>query len=467
MSFRARLVVAFVSITLVTLGGTFTAIYVAVKSSEIAQLDAALLAEAREEAAEIQAAGESRLVIGEGPGPTVDDIGPLTKFAALYEESGEVLDSTESFGESPPAFGSLSTPNFAPFDLEGEPRLRGVLVPVPGTSTTLLLAAPRVHLEQDSRYLWRVLVLLLVVGGLVSFGLAAWVIRRLTEEHRRIAEVVRRVADGDLSQRATTEGASGETAQLARDIDEMIERLGLLVDAQRRFIAHASHEMRSPLSILYGELSHALRKPRTADEYRAALEEAYDSARHLRALTEDLLALARLGSGEPIPRERVALDGVVARAVALSRRATPEAAVVVEARLDEATVEGRPSDLERLFENLVTNAIHHSPEGGKVRIWSERRGDDVLVRVADEGPGVADDERERVFEPFYRGVGERAERDAGTGLGLAIAREVARSMRGDVRLEPRGRFGRGACFTVQLPVTAATSPSLDRSTNPI
>jgi two-component system, OmpR family, sensor kinase len=457
MTFRARLVVAFVSITIVTLGGTFTAIYLAVKGSELAQLDAALLAEAREEAAEIQSIGEERLVIGEGLGPTVDDIGPLTKYAALYEKDGEILDSTESFGASPPDFESLSKPNYAPFNLEGEEHLRGVLVPVPGSSNTLLLAAPRVHLEQDSRYLWRTLLVLLLVGGLVSFALASWVIRRLTDEHRRIASVVRRVADGDLTQRVAMSGTTGEVAQLASDIDEMIERLGLLLDSQKRFIAHASHEMRSPLSILYGELSHALRRPRTEDEYRAALIEAHDSARHLTALTDDLLALARLGSGEPRPTEAVRLREAVERAIALARRANDEREVVVCGDGEDLIVEGRSADVERMIANLVINALHHSPPGSPVEVRLEREPGGATLRVADHGDGVDPTEREKIFEPFYRGTDVRASVESGTGLGLAIARETARSMGGDVFVSPENRLTRGACFTVRLPLAGGAS----------
>jgi two-component system, OmpR family, sensor kinase len=452
VSFRARLVVAFVSITLVTLGGTFTAIYLAVKGSELSQLDAALLAEAREEASEIQSVGEARLVIGDGPGPIVDDIGPLTKYAALYEKDGDVLDATKTFGNEPPDFDSFTTPNYAPFDLEREERLRGVLVPVPGSSQTLLLAAPRVHLEQDSRYLWRTLLVLLLAGGLVAFALATWVIRRLTDEHRRIAEVVRRVADGDLSQRVAMTGASGETAQLAADVDEMIGRLGLLLDAQKRFIAHASHEMRSPLSILYGELSHALRRPRTEDEYRAALIEAHDSARHLTALIDDLLAVARLGSGEPRAIERVPVRDAVARAIELSRRAHAERDVKVVARGDDAVVEGRAADVERMIANLVINAIHHSPEGGTVDVCIERSPRDVSIHVTDDGNGIEVGEHEKIFEPFYRGTGDRAASESGTGLGLAIARETARSMGGDVVVAKNAAHARGACFTVRLPL---------------
>ena len=111
--------------------------------------------------------------------------------------------------------------------------------------------------------------LVFIVAVAWTVGVATWMVRMLTRNQRRIAEVVRRVAAGDLSARVGALEASGDEARLVRDLDDMIERLSNLFSAQRVFIAHAAHELRSPLTALYGELALALRRSRDAEEYRA------------------------------------------------------------------------------------------------------------------------------------------------------------------------------------------------------
>lgn len=452
MSFRSRLIVAFVAMTTITLGVSFAAIYIAVHRSEMAQLDSALIAEAHEEAMEIASLGGETLVIGEGPGPIVDDIGPLTKYAALYREDGSVLDTTDTFEGKPPALKEMTSGSYQPFNLRLDEELRGVLAPIVGTDSTLLLAAPRAHLEQDSRFLWRTLLLLLVVGTLASFALASWVIRRLTVEHQIIAGVVRSVASGDLERRVPIARSSGGLAQLGRDINEMIERLRLLLDTQRRFIAHASHELRSPLSLLYGEISLALRRPRTSEEYREALAAAEESTRELRDLAEELLDLARFGS-DALPRDgSTSLGELIESALRSPQALHPNRSIELTIDDRERPVRGHPGALRRMLENLILNGLAHSPEGGTLRILTMREGDELRIFLADSGPGVREEDRQRIFEPFYRGSIERGGEREGTGLGLAIARDIARSHRGEIELMRENPYSAGALFCVKLPL---------------
>jgi len=134
---------------------------------------------------------------------------------------------------------------------------------------------------------------------------AVAVIWRLTQGHARIAEVARRVAGGDLDARIGLANGDTEVRQLARDIDAMIDRLGLLIGSQQRFIANAAHELRSPLTALYGELSLVLRRPRDDVEYERVIRTALDATQRLRRLTEDLLAVVQIGETglEPLPVE--------------------------------------------------------------------------------------------------------------------------------------------------------------------
>jgi two-component system heavy metal sensor histidine kinase CusS len=286
----------------------------------------------------------------------------------------------------------------------------------------------------------------------------AWlVVRALTRDTERIGEIAHRVQSGDLSARVASRSNIPELRQLADDVDGMIARLAALVVSQERFIAHAAHELRSPLTTLYGELSLALRKQRTAEEYREFIDEALASSRRLKALAEDLLALARIGADATgdILLLPVTVRALVANVLNDLRASFATKGISVEVALPDASIIARERDLERLFRNLLENALRHTPDGGTIRIGGELRGETVFVTVEDSGEGVPETERERIFEPFYRGAKTRGEEMTGTGLGLAIVREIARVHGGEVSVTAARPFANspvaGACFQVSLP----------------
>jgi two-component system OmpR family sensor kinase len=452
--FRGRLVLATTLLTLVTLGGAFVAVYEAVNLSHQRRLDRVLLAEARREASQI-ALQAPDFVISELPGPAVNDVGPLPKHGALVEG----LDV------------KVATPNFASTALDvmrSQPRpgsgfdfwhdgvhLRGVMVEVPGLSDTrLILAISRTDLDGDATFLVHAMRLVFLVA-LAWTTLVAWaIVRRLTRVHQRIAQVVHRVAAGNLSTRVAPGGAPDELAEMGRDIDELIDRLSALVRSQQQFIAHAAHELRSPLTTLYGELSLALRRDRTKEEYQRAVEDALESARRLKLLAEDLLALARIGTTPVRATDRVMVEEVLNEARTGVRAELEGRGVTVRITETKATVPGRKSDLVRLFRNLFENAARHSPPGGVIEVTSVDSDGAVKITVSDQGPGVAAQDRELIFEPFYRAAEARAGEHQGAGLGLPIARHLASMSGGSLELAPAESGNTrlsGAHFLVTLP----------------
>ena len=450
MKFRTRLVATLSALTAVTVAAAFgTASYVVVRSEE-RQLDDALSTEAHIEAAEVgQQPGSTRVTNRDGP--AADDIGHLEKFAAIYGADGTVLDITSTFSSGAPRFASISHPVGVPFDfLYGHESLRGVLVAIPKHEhVTLLLAAPRTDMEKDNDFLREVML----IAALLSIGftvLVTWnVVRRLTKGHEAIALAAHKVADGDLGARIHLTSGDDEVVQLAKDVDEMVRRLAVLVEGQQRFVAHAAHELRSPLTALYGELQLALRRSRSAEEYKTAIEEALDSARRLKALAEDLLALARIGAERETPQTPVSLGEVAKNAASWVAVELARRHVQLDVTADGSMVLGHAIDLERLLRNLLDNAVRHCPEGGHIWLEAKSEGAMVLVSVADDGPGVPKEDRDRVFEPFFRAASER-QRDDGSGLGLAIVREIARVHGGDVVVDDRPG-GSGARFRARLP----------------
>lgn len=469
MSFRGRLVLTVSIVTAVTLGGAFAVVSSLVNRDQQQQLDHALLEEAEKESREVAALGGRELSISDRPGPAANDVGPLTKYAAIYDAAGRVQAMTPTFHGTPPALATLPQQRERCFDLWFDrEHLRGVIVPVPGRADlTLLLSASRTDLDSDAAFLSRAMVAVWAVAVLWAALVARWAVRRLTRNHQTLAQVVRRVASGDRAARVSVLSSDAEIAQLERDINDMIERIDALVRSQQRFIAHAAHELRSPLTSLLGELSHAVHRPRDAEGYRVAIEEALTSTRHLKVLTEDLLTLVRLDAGPEgsAVREPLQLSALFQAAAKEVESEAHERAVSIVIPDDTLLIQGNPLDLVRMLRNLLENAVRHSPSGGRIEIDSRFGDTDIEITLRDEGPGVALQARERLFEPFYRGPREHADGFPGAGLGLAIAREIARSHGGDVALNmPQPLLG--AAFTIRLPLRSAEAAQLPKDASP-
>jgi two-component system heavy metal sensor histidine kinase CusS len=276
-----------------------------------------------------------------------------------------------------------------------------------------------------------------------------------------MAAVVREVAGGNLQARVGAPSASGDEAQLARDIDEMIERLAELLDAQRVFIAHAAHELRSPLTALYGELALALRRSRGAEEYRRAIETAFASTHELKDLAEDLLTVARLGAAPPPSNASCEPAVAIEEAMRFVELGEGPSAVRFETTGACGPVRGGHRDLVRLLRNLLENAVRHSPAGGTVRCALAERDGFAAITISDEGPGVPEPARAKIFAPFFRGGEVAAPRlhGAESGLGLTIARGIARAYGGEVVLDEG--FRQGARFEITLPLSGASADALE------
>jgi signal transduction histidine kinase len=281
---------------------------------------------------------------------------------------------------------------------------------------------------------------LLVIAG----GAAAWLLRSALRPVQLMTEQAEAWSEHDLDRRFAFGEPHDELTRLASTLDRLLDRIAASLRHERRFSAELSHELRTPLAKVTAEAELALRRPREPEEYRRALDEILGNARQIARIVDALLAAAQQDAGP-----RGVSDGVeVAHAAADACRPIADERGI-ELTVDEGRLRhpiGVDADLaERILHPVVDNACRYGRRA--VSLSLERADGAVLFTVADDGPGVAAEEAEAIFEPAVRG---HAGLDAApsAGLGLALARRLARSVSGDVQAVATATGGR---FEIRLP----------------
>jgi two-component system OmpR family sensor kinase len=243
-------------------------------------------------------------------------------------------------------------------------------------------------------------------------------------------------------------------ARLVETLNDMLARIEQSFEAQRRFTADASHELRSPLSRLRAELEVTLRRPRERARYEEALRSCLSEVERLSRMTDELLMLARLDAGGPPEALRpVDLTAILHEA---GKRLAPEAlrrnvALVMDIP-SELAVNVSPAALSHVVANLLDNAVKFSPLGSEVRVGVAIEGSAVVVAVTDTGPGIPEDEIPQLFERFFRGSAARHMEAPGVGLGLAICRALVEGQGGKISVN--SARGSGATFRIWLPLVS-------------
>ena len=301
------------------------------------------------------------------------------------------------------------------------------------------------------RQLWLELVGLslsvLALGGLGGYVLA----RRSLGPLARMAEDARRITADQLHERLPAEESSTELHQLREAFNETLARLERSFEQLRRFSADASHELRTPLTALRSVGEVGLRNARTVEDYREVVGSMLEEVDRLTRLADELLTLARAEAGEARLRmEPVDLSALVREVADRLSVLAEERGQALDACVDGAVmVHGDRLALRQALTNLVDNAIKYSPEGTRVILESGATADQAFVAVKDEGPGIAPEHRERVFERFYRVDKSRSREMGGTGLGLSLVKWTAEAHGGHVELE--SDEAGGSTFRLVLP----------------
>jgi len=312
---------------------------------------------------------------------------------------------------------------------------------------------PQQEMMEDIRdtFLWAIPIALLL-AGVGGYFLA----RKSLAPVAAMASQARRMGAENLHDRLEVANRRDELGQLALSFNQLLERLEKSFELQRRFVADASHELRTPVAILRGETEVTLSKPdRLPAEYRETLAILRDESQRLAHIVEDLFTLTRADAGQyPLTMRELYLDELAsdvlrhARSLAIGRNITLSSAIDPDLAL-----QADESLLRRMLLNLLDNAIKYTASGGTVSLSCKKLDRQYVVSVTDTGPGVPSEIQPRIFERFFRAdkTRSRSEGDTGgAGLGLSIARWIAEAHHG--RLELTRSDSSGSTFTAYLPV---------------
>ena len=362
----------------------------------------------------------------------------------------------------------LGRPNESPRmltlpDAEGGYRVAVRPVRLAGAPYTVVAAQERHGLHEVLEFVGLTYMLaipiLLVLSGAGGYFLAGRALSPVAVMSRRAREI----SATNLHERLPVENARDELGELATVVNELLARVETSFEQQRRFVADASHELRTPTAIIRAESEIALaRETRAEPEYREALRVVQDAGHRLSRIVDDLFLLARADAGhQPLQSGLLYLDELAADVV----RAMQGLAALRSIRLEvipmpESPFIGDAELLGRMLLNLLDNAIKYSPSGAAVAVSLERTARGYELRVADEGPGIPVEAQPHVFERFFRvdKARSRGERSttSGAGLGLAIARWVAVAHGGSLELTRSGPSG--SEFVVILPTEPTEVP---------
>ncbi|HEX4465055.1 MAG TPA: HAMP domain-containing sensor histidine kinase [Solirubrobacterales bacterium] len=396
-------------------------------------------------------------------GPKLDDfVRPDGASARVFDAEGNLIE--ESTGAEP--MGSSSSLGLSDY---GQMRVATTRISGESGATTGFIQYGRniAHLDSTVDRLWLFIAagilggtLLAILAGVAIAGRAMRPISALTATARQIAST------GDPSSHMPDPKVDDEVGELARTLEQMLRSLDAArtereaaMKKQREFVADASHELRTPLTSVLAnlELLQASLHAPNQDEDRAMVDSALRSSKRMSRLVGDLLLLARADAG------RAGKHGPCDLAEIAGNVALELAPLMGDRELDidnqhALPVTGNPDELHRMVLNLLDNASRHTPPGAHIELHVRRVGDEAVVEVADDGPGIPPRLREQIFDRFVRGEGPADTAvGPGSGLGLAIVRAVATSHDGTVEVSESAAGG--AQFRVRIPLQRSSEPA--------
>ena len=472
MSIRLRLTLWYVSLLAVILLIFSGALYAVLSYSSFTEVDNRLELRASDvnnalsTALEVQT--EPRVFISRGGRltlPTADVFATPGVYVQISTLDGVALTRSDNLGSQTLAVSSSALTQVTQGDsvysnvTKDSVPLRVYIAPltVRGQVIAAIVVAESLQGVNDTLQRLAVLLVAGIVGalaiasivGLLLAGSALAPIDRITQAAQMIAR------SNDLSRRIEHKPTKDEVGRLAATFNEMLGRIEELFRTEQRFVADVSHELRSPLTAIRGNLDLLRRGAMNDAEARQEALDAVDSeSSRMQRLVQDLLLLAQADAGVEIQKEVVELDTLLLDLYRQARVSSGQVKVSLGSE-DQAQVLGDADRLKQLFLNLIDNTIKYTPSGGEVKLSLALEGEWVRVSVADTGVGIPEKDLPKIFDRFYR-VEKARSRDpstgsgGGTGLGLSIVKWIVDQHGG--RIQAESQVGKGTTFTVWLPL---------------
>lgn len=381
-------------------------------------------------------------------------------YLSVYTENGELIYRSKFFEAHPqllvPA-GQLKQSRFRNQKVGGQHfRFIYETVTANGKVFAVEMGVPADDVAETLRVFRYYLLMFAPALLLVAAGVGYWMGRRALSPVDALVRTARQVSGANLSSRLQKLETGDELQRLSDTLNEMLDRIEKAFLRVTQFTADASHELRTPVSLIRTEAELALRRSRNEAEYQESLRHILLEAERTTVLIEQLLALARADSGrETLDMQPVDLHQTLRSIVDSWQQVATIRDLQFSAKMgeDDAFVMGDATMLRRLIDILLDNAFQYTPSPGTVFLVLEQREDTITIVVQDSGVGIAKEEQGKIFERFYRVDQARSRARGGTGLGLAIAHWIVTQHHGSIRVESQP--GRGATFRVEVPKIAS------------
>ena len=405
---------------------------------------------------------------------------PVGKFIQVLDGSGNVGEKSENLKnvQLPISLQALknASKGFITFETVrtfGNTPLRMMTLPVieKGNMARIIQVASSLEDVEDAlRTLFIILVITVPLALLVASLGGLFLANQALKPVDHITQTARMITSQNLNQRIKSLKVKDEISRLIETFNEMISRLDQSFHQIRQFSSDASHELKTPLTILKGEVEVALRKERTSQDYEQILRSNLEEINRMSKIVDNLLLLARTETGEiRLFKEEINLSQIVSEVVTqLTKLAHDKDLQIVATNHHEDTLlYGDALRIRQMLLNLIENSIKYTEPGGSISVSLERNAphslpskekgsyDGVKIVVSDTGIGIAKEDQERIFGRFFRVDKARSGEQGGSGLGLSICKWIVEAHQGEISVE--SELGKGCRFIVKLPIHSHTS----------
>ena len=324
----------------------------------------------------------------------------------------------------------------------------------------LQVGAPLQESTAALNALFYILIFGIPLAVILASGVGWFLAKKALSPVDMVTGLARKIEAGSLNERLDVSGPKDELGRLAKTFNDMIARLELSFKQMKQFTADASHELKTPLTVLKGEMEIALKTEKTVEGFREVIKSSLEEIDRMSALVKSLLNLAKLDSRVRLPNDNIKLDGIVEERFNQTLPMAKDKGIdMVMAKKESVIIMGDKIGIGQLLFNLIYNAIKYTSKDGRIEISLEQSDNWAIIKVIDTGIGIAEEDLPHIFDRFYRVDKARTTGAGGVGLGLSICKEIAEAHGGKIEVESEA--GKGSVFKVYLPLKDRTTEILN------